>query len=171
MNLRCDGHPQCEHGEDEDLDDCYKTYLRNKVVLHYATFRCRSYTYPIMEMFVTACDGVVECLDEADESFCRHDFSILFFVYTFLGVFFLFLGLNVIHMYYYKYWSHQGQLPHNEVESDTFEEMLEKYEAHHYALDRNPAASIGKEINNRNYVPMKHYHFIHFISAFFFKFE
>ena len=28
----CDGHPQCEYGEDEDLDVCKEKYQENNVI-------------------------------------------------------------------------------------------------------------------------------------------
>ena len=68
--LRCDGHPQCEHGEDEDLDVCEKQYKENKVISKYATFRCKSIMYPIMEIYATACNDFPECVDGEDERLC-----------------------------------------------------------------------------------------------------
>ena len=39
-DLVCDGHPQCEDGEDEDLDKCYTKYVKNQVIYKYSSFRC-----------------------------------------------------------------------------------------------------------------------------------
>ena len=43
----CDGHPhpQCG-GDDEIMDDCYKTYYDRRIVKKYATFICPSVMYP-----------------------------------------------------------------------------------------------------------------------------
>ena len=31
-SLVCDGHPQCQGGEDENLDQCLDKYIKNKVI-------------------------------------------------------------------------------------------------------------------------------------------
>ena len=45
-NLVCDGHPQCQHAEDEDLTLCRDKYFRKKLVEQYATKECQSKMYP-----------------------------------------------------------------------------------------------------------------------------
>ena len=43
----CDGHPhpQCG-GDDENMYDCYQTYVKKRIVKNYATFICDSVMYP-----------------------------------------------------------------------------------------------------------------------------
>ena len=41
----CDGHPQCQQGEDEDLDLCHEIYVKKKIVSKFATHRCKAATY------------------------------------------------------------------------------------------------------------------------------
>ena len=43
-SLQCDGHPQCQHGEDEQ--NCYGQYIKKNIIKHYATFNCKSLLYP-----------------------------------------------------------------------------------------------------------------------------
>ena len=43
--LVCDGHPQCEHGEDEDLSKCYKEYVKKRIISDHATMKCESRMY------------------------------------------------------------------------------------------------------------------------------
>ena len=72
-SLQCDGHPQCDFGEDEDLDGCKGKYQQNRVISKYATFRCQNIMYPIMETYATACDGFPECINSDDEELCSDD--------------------------------------------------------------------------------------------------
>ena len=48
--LRCDGHPQCDGGEDEALENCYETYLEEGLVDEYATVICTSPMYGNMKI-------------------------------------------------------------------------------------------------------------------------
>ena len=75
-------HPQCEYGEDEDLDVCFEKYKANKVISKYATFRCRSIMYPKMETYATACNDFPECVDEADEKSCSDNTALLIILPT-----------------------------------------------------------------------------------------
>ena len=43
--LRCDGHPQCSGGEDEDLQHCHDIYAEKKIVSKDATHPCESTSY------------------------------------------------------------------------------------------------------------------------------
>ena len=67
--LVCDGHPQCPGGEDEDLDKCYKDYVKNHIIDTYALYRCTSLFYEKQEMkiFATPCNRIRECADNSDE--------------------------------------------------------------------------------------------------------
>ena len=71
--LHCDGHPQCDYGEDENLDVCRDKYQETGVVPKYATFRCKSIMYPTMETYATPCDDFPECVDGEDEKFCANN--------------------------------------------------------------------------------------------------
>ena len=72
-DLRCDGHPQCPGGEDEDLETCRFNYIKMGMIHPYATSRCRSPLYDNLEIYSIPCDGVTECSDgsDEDESFCN----------------------------------------------------------------------------------------------------
>ena len=45
QDIVCDGHPQCQQGEDEDLDLCHEIYVKKKIVSKFATHRCKAATY------------------------------------------------------------------------------------------------------------------------------
>ena len=45
-SLVCDGHPQCDHAEDEDLDTCYDKLVEKGYIKGTATLRCSSIIYP-----------------------------------------------------------------------------------------------------------------------------
>ena len=62
-DLLCDGHPQCQFGEDELFETCYDIYIHHKVVPHFATYSCNSLKYPGVDTVATSCDGVPECYD------------------------------------------------------------------------------------------------------------
>ena len=96
-SLQCDGHPQCESGEDEDLDICKERYQQNRVISKYATFRCKSIMYPTMETYATACNDFPECVDGEDEKLCTDDtalFIILPATMTFIALIYLTLKLG-----------------------------------------------------------------------------
>ena len=63
-DLKCDGHPQCPGGEDEDFDLCQSRFSK------FATMECSSPAYPTMKILATVCDGNPECLDDEDEVNC-----------------------------------------------------------------------------------------------------
>ena len=71
--LLCDGHPQCQHAEDEDLDRCREKYVYNKIIEEFATVRCKSLMYTQMTTLATACNGVKECFGNEDEESCDND--------------------------------------------------------------------------------------------------
>ena len=68
--LVCDGHPQCDGGEDEHLDLCLESYLETGIVDEYATVICTSPMYNNTKVVATACDGISECAENLDESGC-----------------------------------------------------------------------------------------------------
>ena len=68
LSLKCDGHPQCDHAEDEDLNFCMTEYIDKHLIEQYATFSCNSSMYPSMRTIATACNNVQECQDGSDEN-------------------------------------------------------------------------------------------------------
>ena len=84
--LECDGHPQCDDAEDEDIDNCYSRYVEHGIVTNYATYRCPSKMYPNMITLATVCDRIVECQDDEDEKSCENTNmnAILFAISMFL---------------------------------------------------------------------------------------
>ena len=71
--LRCDGHPQCQHGEDEDAASCLDIWVRSGVVSPAASMPCSSRQYPGMPILATACDGIIECFESVDEVNCKNE--------------------------------------------------------------------------------------------------
>ena len=103
--LQCDGHPQCVYGEDENLDVCYDKYKASKVISKYATFRCKSIMYSIMETYATACNDFPECADEEDEKLCSDNtalFIILPTTMAFLALIYLILKFGRFTYHYCK---------------------------------------------------------------------
>ena len=94
-DLECDGHPQCLNGEDENFYRCKDKWIKNKVFLTHATFKCRSRIYPSMDIIATPCDKIVECLDAYDEKFCFNDIiSPIVGIITVLGTIFFYFFLK-----------------------------------------------------------------------------
>ena len=98
--LVCDGHPQCQFGEDEGLELCTEQdrWVRRGVVAPYASFTCRSQMYPGMTTVATACNGVMECYDGSDEGSCSDTLSIYFLIISILGVIILYAALKFVHI-------------------------------------------------------------------------
>ena len=71
QELVCDGHPQCLHGEDEDVDTCFQSWVSRRLVSPAASLRCSSKRYPGTPTLSVPCDGIVECYDGADEVSCK----------------------------------------------------------------------------------------------------
>jgi hypothetical protein len=73
-SLRCDMHPQCDEGEDED--DCLAEYRRRGFLDSSATMRCESPHHnsesgtPTVTIWATPCDGREECFQGRDERGC-----------------------------------------------------------------------------------------------------
>ena len=67
-DLVCDGHPQCSEGEDEELSMCHHIYIKHQILEPYASYRCRSKTYPsTMFIYATPRNNITECFDGSDE--------------------------------------------------------------------------------------------------------
>ena len=93
--LRCDGHPQCQHGEDEDTASCLDIWVRNGVVSPAASMPCSSRQYPSMQILATACDGIIECFESLDEVNCKnHSWSNHVLAVTIALLLTLYLGLK-----------------------------------------------------------------------------
>ena len=127
-SLRCDGHPQCEHGEDEVLENCKNEYKLRQLLPETATFRCISKMYPIIETYATACDGITECLDEDDEKFCS-GYSILkqILVTTSILIALLYLGQKFRRIA--KHTNYDFQLERQELELHS--DILKTYSENH----------------------------------------
>ena len=91
-SLRCDGHPQCDQGEDER--QCRDQYFQNNVISRYATLRCKSIMYPNIETFATPCDGFPECFDGLDEKQCTKDLFNNIFIASVLFIALLYLSIS-----------------------------------------------------------------------------
>ena len=126
--LRCDGHPQCLFGEDEDLDECWKIYHEDKVIMPYATFRCKSIMYPTMEIYAIACDDFPECDDYTDEKFCSDEYvSSTLFISSVFAIAIIYLVL--------RYWRllFQRKSFQSKVVTEIYEikNILKKYSEEH----------------------------------------
>ena len=63
----------CQHGEDEEYEHCYLTYIDKKVIPEYGTIKCPSLLYPDISTVAVVCDGVPECTNSKDEpNICRN---------------------------------------------------------------------------------------------------
>ena len=69
--LVCDGHPQCQGGEDEDLEKCYKNHTMKQIYEPFASYKCTSLFYNNLKIYATPCNGKKECADESDEAGCK----------------------------------------------------------------------------------------------------
>jgi hypothetical protein len=81
--LRCDMHPQCDKGEDEE--NCYVEYRRRGYLDSSATMKCKSPHHnsgnTTVTIWAAPCDGREECFQGRDERGC--DTGLL--VYILLG--------------------------------------------------------------------------------------
>ena len=66
-DLKCDGHPQCKSGEDEELSMCKDKFLKMKIIHPLATFRCPSLFYENMFILATPLNNKSECWNGEDE--------------------------------------------------------------------------------------------------------
>ena len=101
--LKCDGHPQCDEAEDEDMEECYETYYRHKIIEPFATKKCYSIQYPQMMTVATVCNGIIECHGALDEPTTCQESNTLKILVTLSFVIFFYLSLNV----YYKFFQPQ----------------------------------------------------------------
>ena len=83
--LVCDGHPQCDDAEDEDIDMCHSRFVKKRIVSNYATLKCASRMYPQMITLATVCDGVPECHNDEDEPLSCDNTSPMWF-YVSIGL-------------------------------------------------------------------------------------
>ena len=135
-DLHCDGHPQCEHGEDEQFDECYQQYIDKGVVEKYATYKCTSALYPGIITIATVCDGVVECLDASDEgSLCSNiDFySTIFLTSVTITIAVAFIIFRVCCSEKDTEDSNDGEEESMDKVS-SLEELLSEYREHHEDL-------------------------------------
>ena len=78
--LRCDMHPQCDGGEDEQA--CEASYRKRGYISNSATYRCESPHHhqgsgrPVVTTWATPCDGRRECYGGSDEEGCDNDWIV-----------------------------------------------------------------------------------------------
>ena len=126
--LHCDGHPQCQFGEDEDLDVCGKIYHVDKVTMPYATFRCKSIMYPTMETYAITCDDFPECDGYTDEKFCSEDsVSSTILISSVIVIALIYLVLKSWHLIFQK------KIPQSQVSKKKFrrKKILKLYSKDH----------------------------------------
>ena len=97
--LLCDGHPQCEFGEDEAISTCLDIWFHYKIVSRSATLECSSRQYPGSPILATPCDGIVECLNFEDELSCQNQ---TLSYYLLAGTIILMLTVYLALKYYWK---------------------------------------------------------------------
>ena len=92
-SLLCDGHKHCQHGEDEDFDRCYPTYIENKVIREYGTMKCPHIMYPDIYTVAVVCDGVTECFDSTDEpKLCTNSDITVYILLAIVMILFIFVA-------------------------------------------------------------------------------
>ena len=72
-DLVCDGHAQCEEGEDEDIKLCEDTWRKKKIIEAEATFECELLypPGPTMRTLALRFDERPTCSGKADEPGCE----------------------------------------------------------------------------------------------------
>ena len=133
-DLKCDGHPQCVEGEDEELSMCYDEFIKLKIIQPLAQFRCQSPLYENMFIFATPRDNKTECGDKSDESVPK-DYSTILIVTSTLIIttFYIFLkysGLAKIML------SSEKQVQSVERDQNLYQNFLKNYGENH---DQNEA--------------------------------
>ena len=94
-DLYCNHHPDCDDAEDEKYEDCRDKYVEKFIVKEFATLRCPSKVYPIMETLATVCDDIVECHNGEDEpTFCKHNDANIFLAISVLSILSIYFGLK-----------------------------------------------------------------------------
>ena len=127
----CDGHPQCDGGEDEDPERCYQQFVDMKIIAPYASLRCKSPLYKNMEIFGTPCDNITECAGGIDELGCKNNgTSNLVLVIASIGVLVLFLGLTFHQAFFDEYMLSKENQDLSMSISNSTKLMLEKYKEH-----------------------------------------
>ncbi len=116
-SLKCDSHPQCLMGEDENLKECLKQYQKNYGIIEnegtkythkisqYATFRCPRKFYPNLETFAIACDKNPECLNNEDEKDCNQPSA--FIKYSLASIAAIYLIMKYGRKLYRKLFQHK----------------------------------------------------------------
>ena len=98
--LECDGHPQCDDAEDENLDKCFQKYKEREIITNHATLKCPSRNYPEMITLATVCDGIMECLDDEDEPASCESISPKWFLISKLIIVLLYISINSTKIFY-----------------------------------------------------------------------
>ena len=125
--LECDGHPQCDDTEDENIDNCYSRYIERGIVANYATYRCPSIMYPNMITLATVCDRIAECKGDEDERNCEN---------TTINAILFAVSMFIITVLYVLLESKRSNLSTNQENFNlrkkvSFDELLKKYSENH----------------------------------------
>ena len=99
-DLHCNHHPDCDNAEDEEYEDCKDKYVEKLIVKEFATLRCQSKIYPIMETVATVCDDIIECHNGEDEpAFCKNNDANIYLGISVCSVLAVYFGLKT---YYFS---------------------------------------------------------------------